>query len=141
METRTFKILEDVAFLEGQGLLLLLIQHAVHGDELVVQGDDVREAHSRSDHVLRPANRRTLGDPSHRGEHAWENRERQGASESCGLLACFLQRCLDVEYLFSSSHFRMGEMIYQPAWTEDPRICSNEGNLSPQNVHLIPPSN
>ena len=52
METRTFKILEDVAFLEGQGLLLLLIQHAVHGDELVVQGNNIREADGRSDHIL-----------------------------------------------------------------------------------------
>ena len=75
METCTFKILEDVAFLEGQGLLLLLIQHAVHGDELVVQGDDVREADSRPDHILRPANRCPLRDPSHSGKHAWENRK------------------------------------------------------------------
>ena len=92
METRTFKILEDVAFLKGQGLLLLLIQHAMHSDELVIQGDDVWEADGRSDHIFRPANRCTLRDPSHRGKHAWENRKHRVASESCGLLACFLQR-------------------------------------------------
>lgn len=52
METSTFKILEDVTFLKGQGLLLLLVQHAVNGDELAVEGNDVWEADGCSNHVL-----------------------------------------------------------------------------------------
>lgn len=50
--TGTFKVLQDVAFLKGQGLFLLLIQHAVNRDEFVIERYDIGEAHSRPNHIL-----------------------------------------------------------------------------------------
>lgn len=64
-----------MAFLKGQGLLLLLIQHAVNCDELIVQRYDIWKANGRPEDILWPVHRSTLRYPSNCGKHAYK-RER-----------------------------------------------------------------
>ena len=111
METSTFKILEDVTFLKGQGLLLLLVQHAVNGDELAVKGNDVREADGRSNHVLRPAHGRALRYPGHRGKHAWENRKGQEGFKALGFACLFSVDVSERRIPAPSLHFELGKII------------------------------
>lgn len=67
----TFEVLQDVAVPEGQRLLELLVQHAVHGDEALIQRHHVREADGGADHALRPVHRGALRDPVRRRKHPY----------------------------------------------------------------------
>lgn len=52
ISTGTFKVLQDVPLLKGQGLFLLLIQHAVNCDEFVIERYDIGEANSCPNHIF-----------------------------------------------------------------------------------------
>lgn len=68
---QTFKVLENLSIPERKGLFQLLVQHAVDGDEVLIQSQHVWETHGGGDHALRPADRSSLRHPLGVGKHSF----------------------------------------------------------------------